>query len=179
MAAIPPKKQPVPQRSTQRYTLGTGFAIRPTATQATQPLLGKTGNVPVYPYIFGTDFDQSNQVSVASISSGVSRTITSTVSFPNISTLKLDPTDGATLKIIPHIWQNPIVAGLLIASVQWQPQALQQSTNQWVPADNLLPGTVYTAFRASFTIGLYAASTIASPSNLNVGAAALLVILPA
>ena len=175
VAGIPPKKQPSPQRTTQRYTEGTGFSQRPTATTATQPLLGPTGNVPNYPYIFGADFDESNQLAVSAMSAGVSRTVTGTVFFPDIPTLKLDPTDTATLLVVPQVWQNPIVAGLVIASVAWQPQALQKSSGQWVPGVHLQPGTVYTAFRVIYTIGLYAGIAVAS-ANLNIGAMAEVIV---
>lgn len=177
MPGIPAKIQRPPQRSSRQYTKGTGFTTPPTSTVSTQPLLGTTGHIPAYPYIFGADFDESNQVAVGALGAGASTTITTIVGFPDIPTLKLDPTDQASLKIIPHVWQNPITAGLVIASVQWQPQALQKATGMWVPADNLQSGQVYIAWRAFFTVGVTAVPATGA-ANLNVGAASFVLIFP-
>lgn len=166
---------PAPQRATVQYTSGQGFFTPMQPTTGTAPLLGPTGNIPLFPYVFGVDFDESATVPIKAMTSGASQTISQAVSLPDIPAIQLDPTDSGTVLVVPQVYLNPIVPGLLIASVQCEAQALQASTGQWIPAVDLSPGDTYTAVRAMFTVGLYAAAATTA-TNLVLSGATQVVI---
>jgi len=173
---IPAKQQVTPQRSAMEYVVGRGFFVPELSTTATEPLLGEIGAVPQYPYLFSVDQTETQELTVAALTAGQSSTITTYLSF-SLPTIALDPTDNATLLLIPDVWQNPIASGLVIASVELEPQALTQGSTTWISARTLQGGQTYTNWRCKATIGVVAV-TATSQATLHLGAFALLTILP-
>lgn len=173
------KQQLTPQRAATEYVLGKGFFIPQLSTTATSPLLGEAGSVPQYPYVFAVDQIESQEVPVPVISAGASQTITSYLAF-NLPTISLDPTDNATMILVPDVWLDPIVPGLVIASVELLPQALTQlSSSNWVTARTLQGGQTYTGWRMQVTVGLVNPLAIpTTATSLHVAAQALVTILP-
>lgn len=172
---IPATKNPAPQRATKQYVHGRGFFTPELSTVGTAPLLGQSGKVPLHPYIFSVDFDEFEVVQIEAGAADTTQTITEVLSFPDIDSLKLDPTDAASLKVIPRVWLRQAINGLIITSVEWDPQALQSETNEWVSAVTLNPGFTYTAWRVLYTIQVRSAD--ATPATtLNLGGSAEVIV---
>lgn len=173
---IPAKQQATPQRAAMEFVLGRGFFMPQMSTVATEPLLGQFGDVPQYPYVFAVDQTEVASIAVGALTAGASTTISTYISFA-LPAITLDPTDNATLLLIEDVWQNPITPGLVIASVQLEPQALTSSSSTWVSARTLQGGQTYTTWRCQATIGLVAVTATAA-ATLHLGAFALLTVLP-
>lgn len=173
---LPAKQQSTPQRTTMEYTIGRGFFMPEMSTTATEPLLGQIGAVPQYPYVFALDQTESQEISVPALTAGQSTTLTSLLSF-NLPQITLDPTDNASLLLIPDVWQDPIQPGLVIASIELEPQALTQDNLIWTSARILQGGQAYTSWRCQATIGLVAV-TATSKATIHLGAQAALTVLP-
>lgn len=171
----PAKSQPTPQRATLEFVTGRGFFVPEMSTTATEPFLGVAGSTPQYPYVLAADQTESQAINIGALAAGASTTVTTTVGF-TLPAVSLDPTDNGTLLLVPDVWQNPVVSGLVIASIDLEPQALSP-TNGWISARTIQGGQTYTNWRCQATIGLVAVTATAA-TTLHVGAQALLTILP-
>ena len=175
LGGVPGTPNLTPQRFSIQYTFGQGFFTPKMPTTAPAPLIGQQGEIPVHPYLFGVDFDESGSVNIPAMTAGQSMTVSQAVALPDIPTIQLDPTDSGSVQIAPQVYQNPIAPGLVIASVQCTAQVLQQTTGVWVSAATLSPGQAYTAVRAYFTVSLYAAANTVA-TTLTLGAATQVII---
>lgn len=173
---IPAKQQTTPQRSSVEFVVGKGFFLPEASTTATEPLLGQIGEVPQYPYLFAVDQTETQEIPVLALAAGASTTLTSFLSF-SLPAIALDPTDNATLLLIPDVWLDPITPGLVIASAELEPQALVSTGSTWASARKLQGGQTYTSWRCQATIGLVAVTATAATS-LHLGALAALTVLP-
>lgn len=175
-----PKQQPTPQRTLTEFVTGRGFFVPEMTTTATQPFLGTAGSTPQYPYVLAVDQTAGVDLSVnlGPITSGTTLDTTFSIDLP---VLALDPTDNATLLLVPNVYFNPAVVGLTITSVELEPEAL--TPNGWVSARVLQGGQTYSSWRVHAKIGVYnllslLASGQALSGTVHAGVQALLTVLP-